>query len=162
MKVTKAEYDTLIKESFEQILEVLFSQKNAGDTITTLAQLPEDEKREIAILIQLTDGVEGKIILTCSLETANRITKALSPDFFEEVKSLDDQRQVFKDSLGELMNILAGKIAYYFQRKFGTTRITTPTIISGNKLKITVYDNNAINAVIRFNYGIVDIIFTVN
>ncbi len=162
MKVGKEEYDILIKESFEHILEVMFSEKDAGNKINTLPGLPQGEKREIAILIQLTDGVEGKIILTCSLTTANKIAKALYPDFYEETEDIDDQKQVFKDSLGELMNILAGKIAYHFQRKFGTTRITTPTIISGNKLKITVYDNNAINSVIQFDYGIVDIVLTLN
>jgi CheY-specific phosphatase CheX len=162
MKVGKEEYDTLIRESFEHILEVMFSEKDAGSKLDTLPELPREEKREIAILIQLTDGVEGKIILTCSLTTANKIAKALYPDFQEETENVDDQKQVFKDSLGELMNILAGKIAYHFQRKYGTTRITTPTIISGNKLKITIYDNNAINSVIRFAYGIVDIIFTLN
>ncbi|MBN1798160.1 MAG: chemotaxis protein CheX [Spirochaetales bacterium] len=162
MKVVKEEYDMLIRESFEHILEVMFEQKNAKDEIKLLPALPAAEKREIAILIQLTEGVEGKIILTCSLSTANRIAKALSPDFFEEGLSFEDQKEVFKDSLGELMNILAGKIAYHFQRKYGTTRITTPTIVSGNQLKITVYENNALNAVIEFAYGIVDIILTLN
>jgi CheY-specific phosphatase CheX len=162
MKLTKEEYDILIKESFEHILEVMFNEENAGDKIKILSILPETEKREIAILIQLTGGIEGKIILTTSLETANKIVKVLSPDFFEETEDIDEQKQVFKDSLGELMNILAGKVAYHFQKKYGTTRITTPTIVSGSKLKITLCDNNAINAVIEFAYGIIEIIFTLN
>ncbi|MBN1697255.1 MAG: chemotaxis protein CheX [Spirochaetales bacterium] len=160
MEIAKDDFNRKVLAAFEHILKVLFN-RNEKESIRLTTSGPAEQEREIAILIQFIGGIEGKIILACSKETALDIAKSL-PGFDENTASTEaGQRDYIKNSLGEIMNMLAGKIAYGYQKDFGTTRITTPAMISGKLLFITVYDEDSIISCIKTPFGLLEIIFSV-
>ena len=162
MQISEERYKEMVKQAFDHIMEVMFNNKNAKESIKIISAPPPTEKREIAILIQFTDGLEGKLIFACSKETAIKITKKLAGIKEETEIKLEDQKKVFKDSLGELMNILSGKMAYSLQRDFGTIRLTTPTIITGSDLIITIYDISSMSTYLESQFGIIELTLTLN
>ena len=162
MQVSEKRYKKLVKQAFDHIMEVMFDNNKAKDSIIIIPKLPDTEKREIAILIQFTDGLEGKLILSCSKKTATKITNKLAGRKEETKINPENEKQAFKDSLGELMNILSGNIAYALQRDFGTIRITTPTIVTGNDLIITIYDISSMFTYLESQFGIIELTLTLN
>lgn len=162
MKISKLILNQLILESFKEIIDVMIKNMELKDNLKIVTAFNSNEEREVAILIQFIGGVEGKIVLSCSLPTALHITKTILGFGSDKDIRKEEQREYIKDSLGELMNMLAGKIAFSFQKDYGTTRITTPTIVNGSHLIIKLYDENAISTYLETIFGIVEITLSTN
>ncbi len=161
MEIRLESYQKQVLESFKHIFTTLFRSGEESERLSIVGQYPEEEKREIAILIHFIGGVEGKIVLSCSKNTAMNITKALNKMSVDKDLDPVEEKETVKNSIGEIMNILAGKLAYSFQREYGTTRITTPAMVSGMVLFITVYDENSLCSYIDSRFGVFEIILSI-
>ena len=160
MQITKDYFKSEVKKAFEHILRVMLHQKDIDECIEVENGDIQEEEREVAILIQFIGGIEGKIILSCSIKTGLSIAMKLSTYNTKSELNEQEKRDLIKNSLGEIMNILAGKIAYSLQREYGTSRLTTPAMISGKLLLITIYDENSLRCCIRTPFGPIEIILS--
>ena len=161
MQITKEKYHNILINSFTQIMQVMFKESIVDD-IKIIPGLPLEEKREVALVIHFTGGLNGKIILSCSFNTALKISKKISGCKQETEIKPKEQKQFLKDNLGELINMLSGKIVYIFQKEYGTTRITTPTIIIGSKLIVSIYSEKSIYTYLELPFGKIELTLTLN
>ena len=160
MDIDRSDFEQRVKSAFDHIFSTLFKLKPEESGLLPCSKQIEEEKREVAILIQFIGGIEGKIIMSCSRRTAENIVKVLYPEATDNDEDDTVMRDAIKSSLGEMMNILSGKLAFSFQKEYGTTRITTPAMISGNLLLITIYDNSSVNCCFDSRFENLEIILS--
>jgi CheY-specific phosphatase CheX len=160
MKISRDELSRVLFGALNQILKSLFGAKFAEGSIKVLDSIAQQQKKEIIVLIQFVGGIEGKIIFCCSEESALAISRILMKMPENQAIAETDRQEMIKNSLGELMNMLAGKLSFIFQKDYGTIRITTPALVYGDSLEIAIYDENSYNFYFESQFGYFEINFS--
>jgi CheY-specific phosphatase CheX len=160
MKISREKVSQTLSGSLTQILKSLFGARFTEGSVRLMDKPPVQQKKEIIVLIQFVGGLEGKIIFCCSDESAIAISRILMK--MPEGKEIEsgEKHDIIKSSLGELMNMLAGKLSFVFQQDFGTIRITTPALVYGDSLEVAIYDENAYNFYFESQFGYFEINFS--
>lgn len=88
---------------------------------------------DIAIIIGITGGITGEVVYSMGYNMVSKIAQILAPGLSEEqIKS------EYKDIVGELANMITGNAMNLFASTGKTIDITTPTVIEGKNVSITM------------------------
>ncbi len=88
---------------------------------------------EISIIIGITGGVTGDVIYSMGFPMVKKIAEILAPGLSEEqIKS------EYKDIVGELANMITGNAMNLFASSGKQIDITTPTVVEGKEVTITM------------------------
>jgi CheY-specific phosphatase CheX len=153
-------YSRILLEGLQAATSFLLKKALPKESFHLAEIEPETGKREVALIIQYIGNREGEMILITSRATARAFTDSL---FIHEQKSLSlhEEMKLIKDSLGELVSILASKIAASFPEEYGIVRVTTPSCIFGTDLTITPCQGKPFSAAVKTPFGIMEFSLTI-
>jgi len=88
---------------------------------------------DISIIIGVTGGVTGEVVYGMGMPMVQKIADILAPGLSpEQVKS------EYKDIIGELANMITGNAMNLFASSGKSIDITTPTVVEGKDVTITM------------------------
>lgn len=109
---------------------------------------------DIVVIIGITGDLNGQLILSFSKETALNIVSKMMMD--TPILELDDMSI---SAIGELGNIIIGNYITSLSNNNLKIDITTPTVLSGDKMKINLFNKKQISVPFNSDLGkmVVDI-----
>ena len=88
---------------------------------------------DVSIIIGITGGVTGEVVYSMGFVMVEKIANILMPGLSEEqIKS------EYKDIIGELANMITGNAMNLFASSGTSIEITTPTVVEGSNVKISM------------------------
>ena len=88
---------------------------------------------DVSIIIGITGGVTGEVVYSMGFVMVEKIANTLMPGLSEEqIKS------EYKDIIGELANMITGNAMNLFASSGTSIEITTPTVVEGSNVKISM------------------------
>jgi len=88
---------------------------------------------DISIIIGVTGGITGDVVYSMEFDMVKKISEILAPGLSEEqIKS------EYKDIIGELSNMITGNAMNLFASTGKSIDITTPTVVEGKNVQITM------------------------
>ena len=88
---------------------------------------------DVSIIIGITGGVTGEVVYSLGFVTVEKIANVLMPGLSpEQIKS------EYKDIIGELANMITGNAMNLFASSGMTIEITTPTVVEGSNVTISM------------------------
>jgi chemotaxis protein CheX len=94
---------------------------------------------DISIMIGVTGGVTGEVVYSMQYNMVEKIAAVLAPGLEGE-----QLKEEFKDIIGELANMITGNAMNLFSSSGKEIEITTPTVIEGSDVKITMMKQTTI------------------
>ncbi|MBN1531880.1 MAG: chemotaxis protein CheX [Spirochaetes bacterium] len=88
---------------------------------------------DVAIMIGITGGVTGEVVYSLGFNMVYKIANILAPGLSEE-----QIKHEYKDIIGELANMITGNAMNLFASSGKTIEMTTPTVIEGKDVSITM------------------------
>jgi len=88
---------------------------------------------DVSIIIGITGGVTGEVVYSMGFNMVHKIADILAPGLSEE-----QIRQEYKDIVGELANMITGNAMNLFASTGKQIDITTPTVVEGKDVTITM------------------------
>ena len=85
------------------------------------------------IVAGVTGGVTGEVVYSMQYNMVEKIAAVLAPGL-----EGDQLKEEFKDIIGELANMITGNAMNLFSSSGKEIEITTPTVIEGSDVKITM------------------------
>lgn len=104
----------------------------------------------VAVIVGITGELRGQLVISVKIETALRIASAMMMG--APVTELDE---LSKSAISELGNMVAGNYATALFGLEYKVDITTPIVLSGDNMKISMYDKRQLS--IPFNSGLGEI-----
>jgi chemotaxis protein CheX len=112
-----------------------------------------DSSYEFSVVIGLTGGVKGHVVLGMSLETAQALSKAMlgrESELFEEI---------WISAIEELGNMVCGSGLLLLSEDFGVSDLTPPSVRCGLNADISDIVVSAANVPLTTSFGKIDLLF---
>jgi chemotaxis protein CheX len=87
----------------------------------------------VSIIIGITGGVTGEVVYSMEFNMVQKIASILAPGLSEE-----QLQSEYKDIVGELANMITGNAMNLFATTGKQIEITTPTVVEGKEVQITM------------------------
>ncbi len=87
----------------------------------------------VSIIIGITGGVTGEVVYSMEFNMVQKIAGILAPGLSEE-----QLKSEYKDIIGELANMITGNAMNLFATTGKQIEITTPTVVEGKEVQITM------------------------
>ncbi len=87
----------------------------------------------VSIIIGITGGVTGEVVYSMEFNMVQKIAGILAPGLSEE-----QLKSEYKDIVGELANMITGNAMNLFATTGKQIEITTPTVVEGKEVQITM------------------------
>jgi chemotaxis protein CheX len=87
----------------------------------------------VSIIIGITGGVTGEVVYSMEFNMVQKIASILAPGLSEE-----QLKSEYKDIVGELANMITGNAMNLFATTGKQIEITTPTVVEGKEVQITM------------------------
>ncbi|MFC1504773.1 chemotaxis protein CheX [Spirochaetota bacterium] len=111
----------------------------------------KDLKQEISVVISFVGNINGVFALKCSKKFAVAAVAKMMKNVTGQSKIDKMSVTEVRDGLGEILNMVSGKIKEHFSDK-DTFKISVPTIVSGKDYIIQIKANeNDTTSIIHFN-----------
>ncbi len=88
---------------------------------------------DVSIIIGITGGVTGEVLYSMPFNMVYKIAEILAPGLSEEQTKTE-----YKDIVGELANMITGNAMNLFASTGKKIDITTPTVVEGKDVTITM------------------------
>ena len=88
---------------------------------------------DVSIMIGITGGVTGEVVYSMPFNMVYKIAEILAPGL-----SPDQIKVEYKDIVGELANMITGNAMNLFASTGKTIDMTTPTVVEGKEVTITM------------------------
>jgi len=88
---------------------------------------------DISIMIGITGGVTGEVVYSMPFNMVYKIAEILAPGLSPEQIKFE-----YKDIVGELANMITGNAMNLFASTGKTIDMTTPTVVEGKEVTITM------------------------
>ncbi len=88
---------------------------------------------DVSIMIGITGGVTGEVVYSMPFNMVYKIAEILAPGL-----SADQIKIEYKDIVGELANMITGNAMNLFASTGKTIDMTTPTVVEGKEVTITM------------------------
>lgn len=88
---------------------------------------------DVSIMIGITGGVTGEVVYSMPFNMVYKIAEILAPGL-----SADQIKIEYKDIVGELANMITGNAMNLFASTGKTIDMTTPTVVEGKEVVITM------------------------
>lgn len=87
----------------------------------------------VSIIIGITGGVTGEVVYSMEFNMVQKIASILAPGLSE-----GQLQSEYKDIIGELANMITGNAMNLFATTGKQIEITTPTVVEGKDVQITM------------------------
>ncbi len=87
----------------------------------------------VSIIIGITGGVTGEVVYSMEFNMVQKIAGILAPGLSDE-----QLKSEYKDIVGELANMITGNAMNLFATTGKQIEITTPTVVEGKEVQITM------------------------
>ena len=88
---------------------------------------------DVAIIIGITGSVTGEVVYSLGFNMVTKIAEILAPGL-----STEQIKMEYKDIIGELANMITGNAMNLFASTGKTIDMTTPTVVEGKEVVITM------------------------
>ena len=88
---------------------------------------------DVSIMIGITGGVTGEVVYSMPFNMVYKIAEILAPGLSPEQIKIE-----YKDIVGELANMITGNAMNLFASTGKTIDMTTPTVVEGKEVTITM------------------------
>lgn len=124
----RLEYISSFVNSTYEILSKYVSNISVGEIILKekVCQI-----NGIAIIIGLTNDVQGSVIVNVDSETAGKVAKLMGEEIFDDT--------IVYAAIGELSNIIVGRAVTNLENEGFDVGVTPPVIIKGNQFEYTSF-----------------------
>lgn len=131
---------------FEQMANITLERSNLS--------LKEDPtpSNDISIIVGITGFIEGQVIYSLKVHTAERIAQALAPK-----SSIIIDSDFIESSIAEVANIITGRTTIQLSGKDKVLHITPPTIVIGKDFSISFVKLKTISVNLSSRFGTIEV-----
>ncbi|MBN1525164.1 MAG: chemotaxis protein CheX [Spirochaetales bacterium] len=158
MKEKKNELEKAAESAMKHALVFLTGDKSQADSVSVVRGGDCLIKREIAVIVFCLGTIERSVLLATSYATAVNLAAMIQGDIPADYPERE-MKLLMKDCLGECVNLLTSHIAPAWNETKGL-KVSTPSIIFGNKLNINPETSSARDICLMTSAGIVEIVVT--
>lgn len=127
----KTEYiDPFISASIEMIDRVTGLETKVGKILSKDTPFRSEG---ILVLIGITGGFHGSVVISFTKETCYKIASAMM-----RCSLITELDEIARSAIGELCNMILGHTATLFSRENITLDITPPTILTGDNIELSI------------------------
>lgn len=107
---------------------------------------------EISIIIGIAGFIQGQVVYSLKLHTAQRIVQAMAP---KTISKIDNE--FIESSIAELANIITGRTTIQLSGQDKVLHITPPTIILGRDFSISFVKLKTISVNLSSRFGTLEV-----